>query len=248
LKASGVVTIGYVYTNYGAVSLQSVETSIDEWKNLYGVTGIFLDAMANTPGYESYYQSIVSYAKVTDGMSIVIGNPGTDTIASYVGNGGVDNIGLYENFGTPTIAYLSSQFHTSYPKTEWSFLAHGVATLNDSFVAQASHYVSYLYISSGPGSAPWGTFPTYLDQMAADLAKVNPSAAPSAAPSNANSSGVKNYQQETLSVRMILSNTRRLIFEIFTETVRQILSKISHDTYWDLTKFCFNFNLQGTFR
>ena len=230
LKAAGVVTIGYVYTNYGAVSLQSVESSIDAWKNLYGVTGIFLDAMAYHTGYESYYQSIVSYAKGTDGMTFVIGNPGTDTIASYVGNGGVDNIGFYENFGTPTIAYLSSPFHTSYPKTQWSFLAHGVATLNDSFVAQASQYVSYLYISSGPGSAPWGTFPTYLDQMAADLAKVNPSAAPSAAPSNANSSGVKNYQQEALSVR-ILSNTRRPMSQILTETVRQTLSKISHITY-----------------
>jgi len=196
LKASGVVTVGYVWTNYGAVSLQSVESSIDTWKSLYGVTGIFLDAMAYTPGYESYYQSIVTYAKGTDGMSIVIGNPGTDTVASYVGNGGVDNIGFYEDFGTPTIAYLSSPFHTTYPKTEWSFLAHGVASLNDSFIIQASQYVSYLYVSSGPGSAPWGTIPSYLDQMAADLAKVNPStlAAPSTAPSNANPNGVKNYQ------------------------------------------------------
>ena len=176
LKASGVVTVGYVWTNYGAVSLQSVESSIDAWKNLYGVTGIFLDAMAYHTGYESYYQSIETYAKGTDGMSIVIGNPGTDTVASYVGNGGVDNIGFYEDFGTPTISYLSSTFHTSYPKTEWSFLAHGVASLNDSFIAQASQYVSYLYVSSGPGSAPWGTIPSYLNQMAADLAKANPPA------------------------------------------------------------------------
>src|SRR5208282_4234520 len=195
-------------------------------------------------------QSIVSYAKGTDGMTFVIGNPGTDTVASYVGNGGVDNIGFYEDFGTPTIAYLSSPFHTTYPKTQWSFLAHGVASLNDSFVAQASQYVSYLYISSGPGSAPWGTFPSYLNQMAADLAKVNPStptraAAPSTTASNANSNGIKNYQQEALSVR-ILSNTRRLIFQIITETVRQILSNISHGT--KLSKFRFNFNLQGTFR
>jgi hypothetical protein len=196
LKASGVVTVGYVWTNYGAVSLQSVESSIDAWKNLYDVTGIFLDAMAYHTGYESYYQSIVTYAKVTDGMNIVIGNPGTDTVASYVGNGGVDNIGFYEDFGTPTIAYLSSAFHTSYPKTQWSFLAHGVASLNDSFIIQASQYVSYLYVSSGPGSAPWGTIPSYLDQMAADLARVNPStpAAPSTSPSNANPNGINNYQ------------------------------------------------------
>jgi hypothetical protein len=132
-------------------------------------------------------------------MNIVIGNPGTDTVASYVGNGGVDNIGFYEDFGTPTIAYLSSAFHTSYPKTEWSFLAHGVASLNDSFIIQASQYVSYLYISSGPGSAPWGTIPSYLNQMAADLAKVNPSTQTRAVPpltsaSNANLHGIKNYQ------------------------------------------------------
>src|SRR5208282_327892 len=113
----------------------------------------------------------------------------------YVGNGGVDNIGFYEDFGTPTIAYLSSAFHTTYPKTEWSFLAHGVAALNDSFIAQASQYVSYLYVSSGPGGNPWGTIPSYLNQMAADLAKVNPStptraAAPSTTASNANPNGL----------------------------------------------------------
>ncbi len=200
LKASGVVTIGYVWTNYGAVSLQSVESSIDAWKSFYGVTGIFLDAMAYHTGYESYYQSIETYAKVTDGMNMVIGNPGTDTVATYVGNGGVDNIGFYEDFGTPTIAYLSSTFHTTYPKTEWSFLAHGVAAVNDSFIAQASQYVSYLYVSSGPGGNPWGTIPSYLNQMAADLAKVNPStptraAAPSTAPSNANPNGLNNHSK-----------------------------------------------------
>jgi hypothetical protein len=199
LKASGVVTVGYVWTNYGAVSLQSVENSIDAWKNFYGVTGIFLDAMAYHTGYESYYRSIETYAKTTDGMNIVIGNPGTDTIATYVGNGGVDNIGFYEDFGTPTIAYLSSTFHTTYPKTEWSFLAHGVASLNDSFIIQASQYVSYLYVSSGPGSDPWGTIPSYLNQMAADLAKANQPAQTSAVSarttaSNANLNWIKNHQ------------------------------------------------------
>jgi hypothetical protein len=196
LKASGVVTIGYVETNYGAVSLQSVENSIDSWKNFYGVTGIFLDAMAYSTGYESYYQSIENYAKVTDGMNIVIGNPGTDTIASYVGNGGVDNIGFYENSGTPTIAYLSSTFHTTYPKTEWSFLSYGVPSLNDSFITQASQYVSYLYVTSGTFPDPWGTIPSYLNRIAADLANVNPStpSAPSTSPSNANPNGIKNYQ------------------------------------------------------
>ena len=174
LKTAGVVTVGYVYTNYGAVSLQTVKNSIDSWKNFYGVTGIFLDAMAYTPGSETYYQSLESYAKGTDGMNLVIGNPGTETIASYIGNGGVDNIGFYENSGTPTIAYLSSTFHTTYPKTQWSFICYGVASLNNTFITQASHYVSYLYVASGTFPNPWNTIPSYLNQMAADLATVNP--------------------------------------------------------------------------
>jgi len=58
-------------------------------------------------------------------MNIVIGNAGTKTIASYIGNIGVDNIGFYENSGIPTISYLSSPFHTLYPKTE-SFICYGV--------------------------------------------------------------------------------------------------------------------------
>ena len=199
LKASGVVTVGYVWTDYGAVSLQSVKNSIDAWKNFYGVTGIFLDAMAYTTGYESYYQGIEAYAKATDGMKIVIGNPGTDTIASYVGNGGVDNIGFYENSGTPTIAYLSSTFHTSYPKTQWSFLCYGVASLNNTFIAQASQYVSYLYVASGTLPDPWGTIPSYLNQMAADLAQVNPSTQTKAVPpslTSSNANRINGYSLE----------------------------------------------------
>lgn len=200
LKSSGVITIGYITTGYGSIPLQSVKTSIDLWKSYYGVTGIFLDAMAYTPGSESYYQSIESYAKGTDGMNIVIGNPGTETIASYIGNGGVDNIGFYENSGTPTIAYLSSPFHTSYPKTQWSFICYGVASLNDTFITQASQYVSYLYVASGAFPNPWGTLPSYLNQMAADLARVNPpalsiKASPTNIASNANPNRINDNHQ-----------------------------------------------------
>jgi hypothetical protein len=210
LKSAGVITVGYIYTDYGAIPLQSVKTSIDLWKSFYGVNGIFLDAMAYTPGFESYYQSIESYAKGTDGMSIVVGNPGTDTIASYIGSGGVDNIGLYENSGTPTIAYLSSTFHTSYPKTQWSFICYGVPTLNDTYITLASRYVSYLYVASGAFPNPWSTLPSYLDHMASDLAAVNP---PSPSPPNPASptDTSPNTNQPNFSLSITLMNKPRTV-------------------------------------
>src|SRR5208282_3173753 len=59
---------------------------------------------------------------------------------------------------------------------------------------------------SGPSGNPWGTIPSYLNQMAADLAKANPSTPtrgvpPSTTASNGNPKGINNAHQLNFECR-----------------------------------------------
>ena len=46
LQNSGIVVLGYVYTGYGSRSASLVEAQMKNYKNWYGVNGIFFDEMS----------------------------------------------------------------------------------------------------------------------------------------------------------------------------------------------------------
>ena len=166
LQAAGVVVVGYVPTKYGAASISSAETMIDNYKNWYSVNGINFDQMANVAGYENYYSTLSTYAKVNDGMSMTVGNPGADTLPSYIGT--VDNITIYEGAGVPPILNLEG-WHTSYSKSNFSMVAYAVSSLDSTFVSSASNYVGYMYITDATLPNPYDTIPSYWNTLVADL-------------------------------------------------------------------------------
>jgi hypothetical protein len=166
LQSAGVVVIGYVFTQYGSRSTSAVTSDIDTWKALYPqLQGIFFDEMTNTPGDENYYRNLSNYAKSV-GFSFTVGNPGTDTATSYVGT--MDNIVIYETGGLPSLNQLGG-WHTGYDKSNFSYLAYGVPTLNDAFVASSANYVSYMYITNDGLSNPWDSVTPYFMAMTAAL-------------------------------------------------------------------------------
>jgi hypothetical protein len=166
LQSAGVVVIGYVFTQYGSRSTNEVTSDIDTWKALYPqIQGIFFDEMTNTPGDENYYRNLSDYAKSV-GLSFTVGNPGTDTSTSYVGT--MDNIVIYETGGLPSLSQLGG-WHAGYDKSNFSYLAYGVPTLNDAFVASSANYVSYMYITNDSLSNPWDSVTPYFMDTAAAL-------------------------------------------------------------------------------
>ena len=99
--------IGYVDTNYGAVSITTVKANIDKYYAWYNVNvggidgridGIFLDRMSNDySNTGSYYREIFNYIKSVAPSSLqndVIGNPGAPATTDW----------QLHNTGTPTQA------------------------------------------------------------------------------------------------------------------------------------------------
>ena len=168
LKAAGVMVLGYVHTGFGYGGLRSpsvLENEISNYKTWYNPNGIFFDEMANIVGDENYYTVLSTYAKSL-GFTYTMGNPGTSTLPSYIGT--VDNIVIHESSSLPTISQLTG-WYTQYSKSNFSYIAIGISSLNTAFELQSSQYVGYLYITNDGGSNPYDTLPSYFGNEVAVL-------------------------------------------------------------------------------
>jgi hypothetical protein len=120
------------------------------------------DEMSNTAGNENYYTTLSNYAK-SKGLTFTVGNPGADTSPSYIGT--VNTTNISEGSGVPTLGYLSGGWHSNYSKQNFSFVAYGVPSLNQTYITSAAQYVGYMYITNGDLPNPYDTLPPYLEQL-----------------------------------------------------------------------------------
>jgi hypothetical protein len=142
-----------------------VEADISTYKSWYGVQGVFVDQMANWAGDEWYYSTLSSYAKSL-GMSFTVGNPGAPVPSSYVGT--MDCIITYENAGALSISTIAS-WTMGYPKSNWGIVAYGIGSLDTSYVASASNYLGYIYLTNGVWPAPYSSLTSYFATLASTL-------------------------------------------------------------------------------
>ena len=170
MQSNGGEVIGYVWTNYGAVSISTVQSQIDQWYSFYpSINGIFLDGQDNVTGQEPYYLQLYSYIKQKDSSAIVVGNPGSNTIESYLFDGGqrvTDVVCIFEtNTGfdswTPsswTSKYDRSNFYVipyNRQSGEWLTAVNRAASLN----------VGWIYCTDATLPNPYNTLPSYFEEM-----------------------------------------------------------------------------------
>ena len=189
LNASGVIVLGYVWTNNGVQNTSLIESEIDIYHNCYaaksgtaadGLAGIMFDGMGvNESGtMESYYATLTKYAKQTDAFKYVFGNPGTDTYPGYIGT--VDTINTFEGPGWTLNSSLTgsrggSYWHYQYYKGNFSAISYNQTTLpSERYILKSSVYLSYMYITNGiyylNGSGdPYNSLPPYLSTLTSYL-------------------------------------------------------------------------------
>ncbi len=166
LQAAGITVIGYVPTEYAGRSLSSVESEVNAYANMYGLSGIFFDQMSNVPGYEWYYSTLTNYVH-SSGMSLSVGNPGTGVPSSFVGT--VDLLVIYENAGLPSISLLASRTD-GYSSQNFAMIPYDVGYASQSYISSASNYLSYMYITDGQYPDQYSALPSYFSSLMSDLA------------------------------------------------------------------------------
>jgi hypothetical protein len=163
-QSDGITVLGYVSTGYTSFPLSQVESQINDYVGWYGIHGIFIDDMENVPGYEWYYSDVTSYAS-SDGVSFILGNPGTSVTSSYVGI--FTNIGTYENSGLPSVSLIAS-YTMGYPASGFSFIAYNAGLPSQSYFDSMAQYVSYVYVTDQPNA--WTTLPSYMSAEMSEIA------------------------------------------------------------------------------
>ncbi len=188
MQAANVTVLGYVPTNWGTRNISSVEADISTYHEWYRVNGTYLDQMPNWeydgpqgqwyyPGPDgtyipSYFSALTHYAKSL-GETFVFGNSGADVPHNFIGT--VSTIGIFENgfeppfFGFPSLAGNDS-WHTSQSKSNFAFFSYRISSLNPYYVATASDYVAYMFLTNDSSTDSYTVLPPYFDQLARILA------------------------------------------------------------------------------
>ncbi|HEV8320606.1 MAG TPA: spherulation-specific family 4 protein [Myxococcota bacterium] len=167
LRGAGVVAIGYVFTGYAARPAADVQADVDLWASFYGgeLDGIFFDEQSNLPADAPYYGALSAYADGA-GLGFTVGNPGTDTDPAYVGT--VDVLLIYESAGLPAVAALGG-WHTGYDRANFGIIPYAVPALDGAFVAAASPYVGWVYLTDDDLPNPWDSVSSYFAALVAAL-------------------------------------------------------------------------------
>jgi hypothetical protein len=168
-EAAGVAVFGYVYTDYGANSLASVEANISLWKSLYGVTNIFLDQASTSSSTESYYQTLTSYVHRRTRGSLTMLNFGTMPPQSFMSAGDI-----MVTFEGDYSTYESTTFPSwvgEYPANRFYNIVYDVPdqTSMTQVLSQAEQYnVGYIYATDNTLPNPYDTVPSYLSSEASE--------------------------------------------------------------------------------
>jgi hypothetical protein len=167
LRDAGVTVLGYVPTHFASASLSTVESEIAAYKQMYWVNGVFLDEMPVVPGYASYYSTLTSYAH-SDGLPLVVGNPGSRPSSSYIGT--TDVLLAYEHAGIPSATTMEN-VTMGYPSSDFAFVAYGVSSFSASTVDSMGNFASYIYITTGQLPNPYTGVPAYFDGLISELSQ-----------------------------------------------------------------------------
>jgi hypothetical protein len=169
LETAGGHVDAYVYTNYGATSLSTVEGELATYITQYGslIDGFYLDGMSNLPSELSYYETLDSYIKGLSSSYKVIGNPGI--LAPMVYSSTANTLNVFEG-SSASFSGLSPADHSS---SQYSYTIYG-ATTTSAMAADINEALGFnagdVYVTDQSLPNPYDQLPSYWDQEVAAIA------------------------------------------------------------------------------
>jgi Spherulation-specific family 4 len=189
-ERQGIKVYGYVYTDYGTLSLSSVEAQVSDWYSWYGVDGIFFDDASSDPalaGPGSYYNELYQYVKNMTGTGVlgttVILNPGTVPAQAYMADADV-----ICDFEGPETTYVDTTFPAwvkNYSASRfWNIVydSAGIAQMKKDVSLARARNAGHVFVTTQSGSNPYAEMPsgTFWSAEVSALTKLTSSTANSA--------------------------------------------------------------------
>src|SRR2546422_8419476 len=162
-QAAGIIVLGYMATGYAKTYIGLVQHDLYAYWSWYALDGIMFDEMSDSMMDQDYYSTLNAYVKQI-GMTYTMGNPGTSVPMGLIGT--LDSLAIYESPGYPAISVLSQ--YSAYPKMNFAAIAIGVP-LNTAFLASASPYVGWVWVTNDSLPNPYDSLPSYFASLVAAL-------------------------------------------------------------------------------
>jgi Spherulation-specific family 4 len=171
LTGAGTDVIGYIGTDYSQQPLSQAEQYVRDYRDWYGVTGIFLDQTPTSGSQQiGYYRTLASYIRRASPGAVIWLNPGVYPDQSYMSVGSVVMVfegpyATYVGLKVPGWAqrYSAARFaHTIY--------ATPAQDAESAVGLSRSRNAGYVYVTDGAGPNPYGGLPSYWPREQAAVA------------------------------------------------------------------------------
>jgi trimeric autotransporter adhesin len=170
LQAAGITPLYYIWTDYGAVPLATVENELQNAITWYGVSSPMFDGTSTSASEVSYYQALYTFA-IANGAKTVMFNPGTVAPQSYMFGPGE----ILQQFEGSEAQFDTTSFPSwmaSYPASEFSAVisagtSAGVATdISDA----ADDGIGNVYVDDEAEPPNYSTLPAFWSAEVQDVA------------------------------------------------------------------------------
>lgn len=175
-KANGSQVIGYIGTNYGQRPLWQSEQYIREYRQWYGVRGIFLD-QAPTSGTQQigYYRALARYIHALSPGAPIWLNPGVYPDRAYLSVASVIMV-----FEGPYQSYLGvhvPKWARHYPPDRFAHTVYAATRkdLADAVRLSRDRNAGFLYVTDNVAPNPYSALPSYWGHEAPSVAVNCPS-------------------------------------------------------------------------
>lgn len=170
LQQSGITPLYYIWTDYGATPLATVESELQNAIAWYGVSSPMFDGTATSASEVSYYQSLYNYA-IANGAKIVMFNPGTVAPQSYMFGPGE----ILQQFEGPEAQFDAATFPSwmsSYPASEFSAVisAGSSAGVGTDISDAAQDGIGNIYVDDEAEPPNYSTLPGFWSAEVQDAA------------------------------------------------------------------------------
>jgi hypothetical protein len=161
-QAEGTTILGYSSTASGLRPIAQIEADVRNYKNWYGVTGIFLDSVNGVTSELPYYEQLGSYIRRVIPESTVWLNSGIYPDQRYMSVGNVVMVfeGTYAQYLNDRVPGWAHAF----PATRFANTVYGAASSSEADSAislSRSRNAGYVYVTNLAGSDPYNALPSY---------------------------------------------------------------------------------------
>jgi hypothetical protein len=173
LTSSNIIVLGYVDTNVGNDSEATVQARMDSWDNLYpAIDGVMFENMGIQTTHQTYYTNLANYAKNTRGFLTVAGNCKiaanvvSDTWHSQTVP--IDTFVVFDGEGLDVVDTSYSKY-SALNNNQLAVVCFGVPAQDTSWNSQMAQYVGWIYATTGTGTSPYNSLPSYFQDFIGNL-------------------------------------------------------------------------------